>query len=374
VYGVKLFDFSRPQGQTEVDEREAAIDPDAESSGIPKSYQYSNRTVAVFVLDVRSNKTPWKQGAAAYIPDLDGDFLGERQWQWFETAIRNSKASVNIVVNGLQVHSTLFPDANIAEAWGKFPRSQKRLFDAMLQEGVESPVLISGDVHMTQLMRKDCVRQGKMGGPSRPLLELTTSGMTHSWGTLDNPPLFSPLEKPSPEARIQSLGSQALMHLLHYFSPWKALVKGKTLEPASSSMSLQYSLKKNFGEVEFDWDSRQLTIKSMGEDSMRAPLVEFSVSFDELSGRSAELERHLTRRDFALEATSSVSSEWVCVNYRGRGTVISQIGGHVATVFGLVAMVALPLFISIALVLKSVSSRRRRHWSMPEYLIPTQQT
>ena len=58
VYGVKVFDFDRPIGRQVLSDLEAGIDPDVVSKpqGTPL---YSNKTVAVFVLDVRSNKTPW---------------------------------------------------------------------------------------------------------------------------------------------------------------------------------------------------------------------------------------------------------------------------------------------------------------------------
>jgi hypothetical protein len=70
--------------------------------------------------------------------------------------------------------------------------AQQRIFDAMLQEGVDAPILISGDVHMAQIMRKDCKLNSNNYGPSRPLMmEMKTNGMTHSWGmnakTLETP-------------------------------------------------------------------------------------------------------------------------------------------------------------------------------------------
>jgi alkaline phosphatase D len=96
--------------------------------------------------------------------DLDGDFLGEKQWEWFENSVRRSKASVNVIVSGLQFHGNRGPDGNLAEGWSKYPRSQQRLYDLLLEENVQSPILISGDVHMTQLSRKDCI-------PSRQQLQ-----------------------------------------------------------------------------------------------------------------------------------------------------------------------------------------------------------
>lgn len=146
VYGVQLFDFSRDpnasrnQQQGEilwgsgywVPEHEARIDPDVmkkNSNTTEPSYSTSH-SAAIFVLDVRSNKTPWpkknKASAAfaatpqnntvhgAYTPAYD--FLGEHQWAWFQSALSNSHAAINIIVSGLQIHPKRFPnDGNIVE-------------------------------------------------------------------------------------------------------------------------------------------------------------------------------------------------------------------------------------------------------------------
>lgn len=166
VYGVKLFDFARPLGHHEVPENEAGIDADVAAR--TTHARHSNRTVAVFVVDVRTHKTPWRAGPGRFGADLSGDFLGDRQWQWFERSLKRSSAAVTVVVSGLQVHAERFPDGNIAESWSLFPTAQERLFSNLLS--VEAPIIISGDVHMTQLMRKDCTR----GQEKRSLIEMTT--------------------------------------------------------------------------------------------------------------------------------------------------------------------------------------------------------
>jgi hypothetical protein len=80
VYGVKLFDFDRPEGNQLLSDIDAAIDPDIIRGPVEPVPTYSNKSVAVFVLDCRTNKTPWKHGADKYQYDFDGDFLGETQW------------------------------------------------------------------------------------------------------------------------------------------------------------------------------------------------------------------------------------------------------------------------------------------------------
>lgn len=354
VYGVKVFDFARSFGDYKVPENEAGIDPDVVLPLLPVVPAYSNMSVAVFVLDVRSHKTPWKTGTAAYQPDLEGDFLGERQWHWFETAIRRSRASINVVVNGLQVHASRYPDGNVAEAWSKYPRAQQRLYDALLQDGVEAPILVSGDVHMTQLMRKDCARRGQYEQPTRAVVEFTTSGMTHSWGTLSSPPLSDPDHEPSWRQRYQSFVSSHMLTLLHHLCPWTDLMYADSndvdrglLENGGgegSSSGLQYSLAKNFGEMEFDFESRTVAIRAMGETADANPLLMASFSMDQLSGRSVLLGSKLQVDDFrSVDRVRNVTvpdADWVCVNHRGQDYAVHHAFGHLLT--GLVLMVFTP--------------------------------
>jgi hypothetical protein len=369
VYGVKLFDFDRPSGSGsyEVSEWLAAIDPDAaDSPGVGYAWNNSNKTVAVFVLDVRSHKTPWKTGAAAYRPDPEGDFLGERQWQWFESAIRNSPASVNVVVNGLQVHANRFPDGNVAEAWGKYPRAQQRLFDALLQDGVQAPVLISGDVHMTQLMRKDCQRTGGSNpndSKVRPLIEMTTSGMTHSWGTLTNAPVADPHWQPTWKLRYESLVARNLLRMLHYICPWTDLMVSSPLLSSAQETGnggnlyesgggdetprgLQFSLEKNFGELEFDWEERTVTMRAFGETPDASPLLMAKMSMDQLSGNTFAPGSSLASTDFLRENRTrhpTIQGEWTCINHRGQDNLLSHVAGHVIAGITLTVIVPIPL-------------------------------
>lgn len=166
VYGVQVYNFDRPPGQELLPDKEAGLDPDVANTNA--EMPLGPKSVAIFVLDVRSNKTPW----LITIPerfqyDTAGDFLGETQWQWFETAIGRSTAAVNIVVTGLQVHADIFWDGSKIEDWGKYPRAQHRMYQALLQPNVQAPIIVSGDIHLAQLLRKDCRR----GSSYQPLLE-----------------------------------------------------------------------------------------------------------------------------------------------------------------------------------------------------------
>ena len=185
VYGVQLFDFARNRTRSErgcalwgggywVEEDAAMIDPDIVRPKTRIHYSLTH-SVAVFVLDVRSNKTPWPRGKKQHVahsgehdegasgkktgssvrPPLL-DFLGRAQWEWFQAALVNSRATVNVIVSGLQIHPERFPsDGNVVEEWSKFPAARQRLYDTVLDSGARSPLLVSGDVHMAQVLRKE---------------------------------------------------------------------------------------------------------------------------------------------------------------------------------------------------------------------------
>lgn len=365
VYGVKLFDFAQPVGETEVHELEAGIDPDVIYMNESPFHTYSNQSVAVFVLDIRSHKTPWKTGSAAYAPDYEGDFLGEEQWRWLESALGRSQASVNVIVSGVQVHSNKFPDGNIAEAWGKYPRAQQRLFNAILQDGVQSPVLISGDVHMTQLSRKDCARRDSLHHRHislRPLIEMTTSGMTHSWGTVPSRPLDEPDFQSSLLSHYKARVGSLLMHALHNLCSWKDVM---TLPSTNGEAELQYSLEKNIGELEFHWEDRTIVMRTLGEDS--APLVQAIFDMDSLSGHTPTRNSFLSKSDFIEQMNAmhpSVNNDWVCINYRGRENNLANMAGHVATGFVLTVVTPLPCVVPLFCVMMALyyrgPSRRRK--------------
>ena len=109
VYGVQVYDFSskRDPSRRLLSDEEAGLDPDVVEDATSNISSEKNQLVAIFVLDVRTNRTPWvKKFPDRFSLDPEGDFLGEEQWEWFETAIGRSKASVNI-------GAFLFCDADI---------------------------------------------------------------------------------------------------------------------------------------------------------------------------------------------------------------------------------------------------------------------
>ena len=300
IYGVKVFDFKLSQPL--LSDNDAGVDADVPATD---GVNYSDHSVAVFAIDVRSHRTPWGCGFKKFFPNYEGDFLGDDQWVWLEESLRRSKAKVNVIVTGIQVHADRYPDGNIAESWSKFPAAQARLYNVILESNLSAPILISGDVHHAQLLRKDCYYNGK----TRPLMEITTSGLTHSWGARF-------CSRPDSNFLCQSshttLATRLAMTVGHIINPWNDLIKDRGAEGAKNG--LQYSLELNFGEIDVDWELGAVQVRIIGLKPN--PLLSQRWTFEELNGQAKMGGGTLKVGDFE-KASSFDTGPWVCLNYRG---------------------------------------------------------
>ena len=114
----------------------------------------------VILLDVRYHRDPPGQSQ-------QGDVLGAQQWEWLESVLRESQASMHFIVSG----STIIPPMYASkETWRNYPGAFKRLFK--LLKDVSGPVLLTGVRHFSGFMTK------QIGGRVYP--EFMSSGMTHS--------------------------------------------------------------------------------------------------------------------------------------------------------------------------------------------------
>jgi len=346
VYGVQVYDFERAIDSRTLSDEEAGLDPDVidkndnnnnsdRHNESPEEPKGKNRKVAVFVLDIRTNRTPWQQRIPdRFFTDIEGDFLGEEQWKWFETALGRSDAAVNIVVTGLQVHAERYFDPNVIENWHGFEKSQHRLYQALLQSNVQAPILISGDVHKAQLMRKDCSyyqpRHHQHHTPGmdstsprriRPLYEITTSGMTHSWGT-------KPCGRANGNPLCHSLYHKTVCRLVlqfaHKICPWTELLLSRDDDDdddaRASKSRLQYSLELNVAELDFDWEDESVSVNILGVDGKN--MLEQKWSFRDLTEsrttmvQPSEFDMIRDRR-IQSKIIMEDSNEWICVSHRG---------------------------------------------------------
>ena len=106
-----------------------------------------------------------------------GDILGEKQWTWFESVLKEavSSSELTIIVSGIQI----FTSNPLVESWTHFPRSRKRLIEILRKYDLGAIQFISGDVHYAELSAL----------PNGHVIETTSSGLTHScttpfWGII----------------------------------------------------------------------------------------------------------------------------------------------------------------------------------------------
>ena len=351
VYGVFAFDFDREEPL--LSDEQAGLDPSVPKTGAT----LSDKSVALFLLDVRSNKSPWVPGYSNPEGEFDGDFLGEEQWNWFEESLARSTARVNIVVTGLQVHPDRWFDGQLVEEWSRYPSSQHRLYQNLLQPGVRSPMIVSGDVHMAEYSRRDCRKTNDMS-TTRSLMEVTTSGMTHSWGTM---PCFKPMESFICATNYVKWYLATAMHLAHINHGWKHLIDDYGPSQEKTKRRVQYSLDMNFGEFEFDWDSEQVTVRilGLGTDEGRPPLLSRTWGFAELSGDNGrgfnptcKLQDDDFRDRFELlsDRMEVAPDDWICLNNQGVNSSFQKfIGPFSALCAAFTMFYVFPVVVSIFL-------------------------
>eukprot|EP00613_Pedinella_sp_CCMP2098_P045719 CAMPEP_0171800606 /NCGR_PEP_ID=MMETSP0991-20121206/71781_1 /TAXON_ID=483369 /ORGANISM="non described non described, Strain CCMP2098" /LENGTH=241 /DNA_ID=CAMNT_0012412151 /DNA_START=466 /DNA_END=1189 /DNA_ORIENTATION=+ len=85
-------------------------------------------------------------------------------------------SSLQIFVSSLQL--LVVGREPFSECWNDFPEARERFLQLLVRLNVKAPLVVSGDVHFAEVMEADC-GGGTAGGAK--VVELTTSGLTHSW-------------------------------------------------------------------------------------------------------------------------------------------------------------------------------------------------
>jgi alkaline phosphatase D len=159
-----LMDFLDVPSQSIIRKREGAY----------SSYIFGKgaQRVKVIIMDTRYFRDPLVPDptkAKRYIPNLEGDMLGEAQWKWLERELRTSPANLNILCSSVQV----IADDHGHEKWGNFPNQRKKLFALIANAKPKNLLILSGDRHMAEISKV------QLEGLTYPLYDFTSSGMTH---------------------------------------------------------------------------------------------------------------------------------------------------------------------------------------------------
>jgi alkaline phosphatase D len=149
-----------------------AKDPRRQREGIYGAYDFgpAGKRVKVILLDGRYFAT----GKKAEQPEL----IGEAQKAWLANELKESTAQVHLLVSGIQVIS----EEHNWESWAEYPADREWLLNLIATTQTPGVIFISGDRHIHEL--------SKLKDPriSYPLIDATSSGLTHSWENFKGEP------------------------------------------------------------------------------------------------------------------------------------------------------------------------------------------
>ena len=215
----------------------------------------------------------------------------------------------------------------------------------------------------------------------RPLVEITTSGLTHSWGSertcgrQNGSPLCS-----------MTYYNQLFRPIFNFFmwiAPWKDLLEHEDNGDDNDDKmkcrkngQRQYNLDLNFAEFDFDWDKEVVTVNMLGRNIHDEPLLRHRFRFDELSGNGGggltTVKSLVPSSDFDLTEEELVSNsiinstgsfendEWICVSYKGRASPIHHDFAMAATVTFAFLFAIWPILLILALTCASCMLYKRR--------------
>ncbi len=140
--------------------------PRRNRNGVYDSITYGpeGQRVKIILLDCRYHRDS---------PGPTGDILGENQWTWLESELRNSDAQIHVIASGIQVVSPDHPFEN----WTQFPKALERLYKLIGETAAPGVVFISGDRHLGEISMNPDSPAGY------PIYDVTSSGLTHSYDT-----------------------------------------------------------------------------------------------------------------------------------------------------------------------------------------------
>lgn len=170
----KTYPFKKESQQLALDFlKEPANSARRQQEGIYAAYEYQLKKmkVKVILLDDRYHQDSLqKDSNKAYIPNVQGDILGEAQWQWLENQLSDSQADAHIIGSGIQ----FIADQHPYEKWANFPAARQRFFDLLVKTQAKGVLLISGDRHIGEISKIT------VAGLDYPVYDITSSGLTHS--------------------------------------------------------------------------------------------------------------------------------------------------------------------------------------------------
>lgn len=160
-------------------------DPRRKQKGIyfSEEFKVNDSLIKIIILDTRffrSDLSKDPTGEKRYIPNESGEvtMLGQEQWEWLESELTNSKAQFNVIMSSIQFLSF----EHGFESWGTMPKEVNKMESILVKSKARGVVILSGDRHIAEISSKD------VKGLNFPLIDITSSGMTHSYDSFKSEP------------------------------------------------------------------------------------------------------------------------------------------------------------------------------------------
>jgi phosphodiesterase/alkaline phosphatase D-like protein len=210
--------------------------------------------------------------------EQDGSLLGEEQWKWLDqTFAETPDSQLYLIGSGIQILPT---DKILGEKWAAYPSERSRLIASIKQANLTGVVsLLSGDVHLAEF---NCMEAGL----THPLLEVTSSGLTHAWGATG-------------EFKFVPAWLSYLSRFLSFVLPSRYQLNTIEYQRNISSVhGLNYYLDLNFGSVSIDWASQNFTVSihNVGGDVVFDHTVSFNKSV--FQNEHVTCDEHNAAREF----------------------------------------------------------------------------
>ena len=139
--------------------------------------QKQDKRIQIILLDTRtfrSNLTPIQDKNIYkndYQPTIspDSTFLGQAQWHWLETVLKQP-ADLRIIATSNQFSH----EYNGWESWTNVPHERQRMIDLIESTQANGVLFISGDVHWGEISKLHT-------NTTYPIYDVTSSGITQTW-------------------------------------------------------------------------------------------------------------------------------------------------------------------------------------------------
>lgn len=150
---------------------------DREGVYYAKTYNTKKGAIKVILLDTRYFRTaiqPSPIEGRRYDPWTiaeGGSVLGITQWEWLKTELEDNTADFTVIVSSIQ----FLADEHGWEKWGNHPNEVEKMYSVLKTAKAKNIFIVSGDRHLAEFS------VNKKAGLDYPLVDFTTSGLTHTF-------------------------------------------------------------------------------------------------------------------------------------------------------------------------------------------------